>query len=215
MSGLVVRGSTDDWEQEVARGKLTFYSNAFRVDSVYRHVTRRGTSDFKGQEFTLSGLLYGRSVQVGVVLKPPVTFTRTFSQGVTTDTGDRQEVQTLRGEDRMRLPWRGWIGMVLQPRSDLRLGIAYELRPYGSARYTDAQGNTSRPWTSANLLRVASKWRRPPGCVCGVDCGARPKCSCPRAHLLRTTRSPARSTAPASGSYRRASVSIWLTNTPT
>jgi len=154
VSGLVVRGSTDDWEQEVARGKLTFYSNAFRVDSVYRHVTRRGTSDFKGQEFTFSGLLYGRSVQVAVVLKPPVTFTRTFSQEVTTDTGDRQEVQTLRGEDRMRLPWRGWIGMVLQPRSDLRLGIAYELRPYDSARYTDAQGNTSRPWTSAHLLRV-------------------------------------------------------------
>lgn len=162
LSGLVIRGSSEDLEQEIARGRLTFYSNAFRVDSVYRRVTRSGTSTFSGYEFTLSSILYGRYVSLGVVLKPPVTFTRTFSLEVTTDTGSHTTVAALQGEDRMRLPWRGTIGLVLRPRDELMVGMEYELRPYGSARYTDAQGNIHRPWVSANLFRVGAEVRMAP-----------------------------------------------------
>jgi len=157
VSGLVIRGSTEDLEQEVARGRLIFYSNAFRVDSVYRRITRSGTSTFRGYEFTFSSILYGRYVSVGVVFKPPGTFTRTFSLDVTADTGSGVAVTASEGEDHMRLPWRGTLGIVLQPRADLRLGMEYEFRPYGLARYTDAQGQTHQPWVSANLFRVGAE----------------------------------------------------------
>ena len=51
-SGMILDGSSDDVEQEVARGRLTFYSNAFRADSIYRRITKTGTSDFSGLALT-------------------------------------------------------------------------------------------------------------------------------------------------------------------
>ncbi|MCB0294688.1 MAG: hypothetical protein KDG51_05510, partial [Calditrichaeota bacterium] len=70
-SGLILDGSSDDYEQEIGRGNLTFFSNAFRLDSVNSRIIKTGTSDYSGSEFTLSSLISGRYVSLGVSVKLP------------------------------------------------------------------------------------------------------------------------------------------------
>ena len=157
-SGMFLDGSTDDYEQEVARGRLTFFSNAFRADSVYRRITKTSTSDFSGQELTLSSILTGRYVSVGFSVKPPATITRTYTMQVETDTTGTPSLSTIQGEDKLRLPWRGTIGLSLAPRDNLTVGLEYEVRPYESVRYVDSQGTETSPWLSASLFRLGADY---------------------------------------------------------
>ncbi|MCG3120075.1 MAG: hypothetical protein ALAOOOJD_02676 [bacterium] len=161
-SAMVLDGSTDDFEQEVARGKLTFFSNAFRADSVYGRITKTGTSDFSGREFNLSSILTGRYVSVGFAIKPPTTITRTYTMQVATDTTGTPALATVRGEDKLKLPWRGTIGLALAPRKNLAVGLEYEFRPYESAKYVDLNGIKTSPWLSASLFRVGVEYMLAP-----------------------------------------------------
>lgn len=157
-SGLFLDGSSDDFEQEISRGRLTFFSNAFRADSVYRRITKTGTSDFSGQEFTLSSILAGRYVSIGFALKLPTTMTRAYTMSIETDTTGTPSLSTVQGEDELELPWRGTVGISLKPRERLAVGIEYEFRPYASARYIDPQGTETAPWLSASLFRLGAEY---------------------------------------------------------
>ncbi|MDZ7292271.1 MAG: hypothetical protein ONB44_21995 [candidate division KSB1 bacterium] len=161
-SGLILAGSSDDFEQEVARGKLTFFSNAFRADSVYRRITKTGTSDFSGREFTLSSILAGRHVSIGFSIKLPTTITRKYTTQVATDTTGTPSLSTVQGEDKLQLPWRGTIGLALAPKEKLTIGLEYEFRPYESVRYVDSEGTKTSPWLSASLFRVGAEYRIAP-----------------------------------------------------
>jgi opacity protein-like surface antigen len=158
-SGMVLDGSTDDFEQEVARGRLTFFSNAFRADSVFGRIAKTGTSDFSGREFTFSSILSGRYVSVGFAVKPPATITRTYTMQVETNTTGTPSRSTIQDEDKLKLPWRGTIGLSLAPRENLMVGLEYEFRPYESGRYTDANGMETSPWLSASLFRVGAEYQ--------------------------------------------------------
>jgi opacity protein-like surface antigen len=153
-SGLVLDGSSDDFEQQVSRGRLTFYSNAFRADSVHSIITKTGTSDFSGQEFTLSSIISGRYVSAGFSVKFPSTITRAYNMEIRTDTTGTVSVSTLAGKDKMELPWRGTIGLALTPGKNLTIGLEYEFHPYASASYIDTDGTESTPWLSSSLFRA-------------------------------------------------------------
>jgi opacity protein-like surface antigen len=157
-SGMILRGSSDDYEHAVGRGNLTFFSNAFRVDSVYSRITSTGTSDFKGQEFTLSSIVTGRYVSIGFSIKPPSTITRSYSMQVVTDTTGTPAFSNNQGEDKLKLPWRGAVGLSLNPREKLTLGLEYEFRPYQSARYIDMNGVETSPWLSSSLFHVGVQY---------------------------------------------------------
>jgi hypothetical protein len=157
-SGMVLDGSTDDYEQQVARGKLTFFANAFRADSVYSRITKTGTSDFSGQEFTFSSILSGRYVSIGFAVKLPTTISRSYTMQVETDTTGTAVLSTLQGKDKLKLPWRGTVGLSLTPRENLTLGFEYEFRPYKSARYVDANGSETKPWLSSSLFRAGAEF---------------------------------------------------------
>lgn len=154
VSGMILNGSTDDFEQQLGRGRLTFFSNAFRVDSVYNRITRTGTSEYSGLEFTVSGIHYGEYVSVGFSMKPPTTITRTFTMNIATDTTGNPTTSTLSGEDEIKLPWRGSAGIAIRPHERLLFALEYDLRPYNSVRYTDSDGNESKPWLSSSLVRA-------------------------------------------------------------
>ena len=159
ISGLLLKGSSDDFEQQVQRGELIFYANEFRADSSQGHLTMSGTSEFTGMEFTLGSVLNGRFASVGFVLKPPMKFTRTYQIEVAGDTSGTPFASTFNDEDRFQLPWRGSVGLLLKPREKLKIGLEYELRPYASATFTSStQGETS-PWESSSLFRIGTEYQ--------------------------------------------------------
>jgi len=162
ISGMILDGSTDDFEREVSRGRLTFFSNAFRADSVFSRNTKTGTSDFSGQEFTLSSILTGRYVRVGFSVKLPTTITRKYTIKVVEASNIAIVSYSGQGEDKLKLPWRGTIGFSLTPRKNLTVGIAYEFRPYESVRHIDSNGRGTSPWLSASLFRLGAEYRIAP-----------------------------------------------------
>lgn len=157
-SGLFLDGSSDDYEKEVGRGNIIFFENAFRNDSTYNRITKTGTSDFSGHEFTLSSILNGRFVSIGFSFKLPTTLTRSYSMQVVTDTTGTPSVSTIKGEDKMKLPLHGTVGLSLTPKKNLRIGLEYEFRPYASAKYIDTNGTETSPWLSASLFHVGAEY---------------------------------------------------------
>jgi opacity protein-like surface antigen len=161
-SAMHLTGSSDDFERTMARGNLTFYFNAFRNDSVYSLTTKNGTSDFSGQEYTISSILNSRYVSIGFSLKLPTTITRSYSIKVATDTTGSPAHSEIRGEDELKLRWRGMLGLSLTPKENLRIGLEYDFRPYESVRYANESGAETSPWLPASLFRVGVEYTATP-----------------------------------------------------
>jgi len=158
VSGMILKGSSDDAEQHVARGLLTFYPNYFRIDSVYGRLSQAGTSDYTGQEFTVSAVYRGPAISLGFSVKPPSTIKRTYSAQVRNDTTGSTSVTTVSGSDKIRLPWRGTVGGSISMLRNLTLALEYEVRSYASATYTANDGTTSDPWLSSSEVHVGAEF---------------------------------------------------------
>jgi hypothetical protein len=158
VSGMILRGTTDDFMQYTGRGSIMFYKNSFRVDSVYSHISQSGTSDYSGAEFTLSGVYRGKNLTLGFAIKPPTTITRSYTGQHQVDTGGSIVTSAISGEDKMKLPWRGTVGLSLAVKENLSIHMEYEFRPFESAVYTDAGGTTSSPWLSAAVLHAGLEY---------------------------------------------------------
>jgi len=158
VAGMILNGSTDDFERHTGRGRLTFYTNYFRLDSVYKRITKTGTSDYSGQEFTLSGQYAGRAITIGLNVKPPMTVKRSFTSNVETDTTGVPSKSAVKGKDEMQFPWRGTVGLSLMPTERLRFALEYDIRPYGSALYRATNGAETNPWLSSSMLHVGAEY---------------------------------------------------------
>src|ERR1035437_9429345 len=76
LSGMLIKGSTNDFESQIGRGKLTFFTSYFRVDSVDYQNSKTGTSDYSGVELTFSGIYKSGNLTMGFSIKPPASITR-------------------------------------------------------------------------------------------------------------------------------------------
>ena len=146
----------------VDRGRLKFFSNYFRLDSIYYHVTSTTTSDYSGAEFTVSGVYRSQHVTVGFSVKPPTTITRKFSGQIETDTTGSSVVTAINDQDKTTLPWRGTIGLSIALRENLTLAVEYEMRPYASLEYKKTEGTKTTPWLSSNLFHVGAEFAATP-----------------------------------------------------
>ena len=106
----------------------------------------------------MSSILTGRYVSIGFSVKPPATIARAYTMEVDADTTGIPSLSTIQGEDKLKLPWRGSIGLSLTPREKLTVGLAYEFRPYSSVRYVDSEGSETAPWLSASLFRLGAEY---------------------------------------------------------
>ncbi|MCX6144177.1 MAG: hypothetical protein NTZ35_13260 [Ignavibacteriales bacterium] len=172
VSGMILKGSTDDIEVRVGRGRMLFFTNSLRLDRPgTTSFTKTGTSDYSGAEFSLSAEYTSRYFNVGFSVKPPSTITRKFSMVISQDSValskrflskiDSIHVITnssMSGEDNIQLPWRGTFGFGLKLRENLRIGISYEVRSYASAQYTGLNGTTTNPWLSCSILHVGGEY---------------------------------------------------------
>lgn len=161
ISGMILKGSSDDFEQRNGRGRLVFYQNYFRLDSVNlnKKITQTGTSDFSGYEITFSGIYHGRHVDFGFSVKPPISIKRKYTSQIQIDTIGSSTILSLNGEDEMKLPWRGNVGVSINLLQNLSLGMEYEIRPYTSAIYKNADGTETKPWLSASLFHVGAVYK--------------------------------------------------------
>lgn len=157
-SGMLLKGSADDLETTVGRGRLVFYSSYFRLDSVDYRSRTTGTSDFSGEEYTLSGIYRGKFLSLGFAIKPPSTITRTFTSVVQSDSVGISTSMTTSGEDKVKLPWRGMAGISLALKENFSIGLEYEIRSYASAVYTGSDGAETNPWLSYSLLRFGAEY---------------------------------------------------------
>ncbi len=158
VSGIVLKGTSDDLEQQIARGKLTFFSNAFRIDSVFHRTLKSGTSEFNGHELTISSQWVGRYATLGVSLRPATTISRAYRLTLQTESDAGFQFEAIVGKDKLKLPWRGAIGLMLAPRDNLSFGLEYEVRPYKSLRYIAPSGEEAKPWLPASLVRVGAEY---------------------------------------------------------
>lgn len=158
VSGMILKGNSDDNEERIERGRIVFYNSYFRLDSIYNRRTNSGTSEYSGQEFTFSGSYQSRHLGIGFSIKPPTTITRKFKGQQYTDTTGSTTVGTANGEDKILIPWRGTIGLSIVLRENLTLGIGYELRSYAFAEYKKSDGTKTNPWLSSNLFHVGAEF---------------------------------------------------------
>ncbi len=173
VSGMLLKGTVDDLEARVGRGLMTFYNNYLRLSkNAVTGYTKTGTSEFSGTEFTLSAKYSGRFYEFGVAIKPPTTITRKYSSEMRTDSVTAVSTlnhrvdslhtawtSTLAGEDNVKLPWRGTVGLSVKVSDRLTVGLGYEIRSYALAVYTGADGVGSNPWLSASLWQVGAEFK--------------------------------------------------------
>lgn len=165
VSATFLRGRSDDLEEKVGRGRLTFFANAFRADSVGWRLSRSGSSEFRGRELTLSWMVTGRHVSMGVSAKPPCEVTRTYAMHVvSTALQDLYDVSLAteapnQGQDRLRLPWRASVAISITPRERLMLSFEQGFRPYKLAHYVDPQGKKGSPWLPSSPFRVGCQYQ--------------------------------------------------------
>jgi hypothetical protein len=154
VSGMMLKGSTDDMETRIDRGTIVFFASYFRLDSAYNRVTTTGTSDYTGQEYTLSGTYAGKYLTLAVSARPPMTITRKYSATIQRDTAGASGSRSISGEDKLELPWRGTVGVSLAIKENVRLTAGYEIKSYASALYQNSDGVKSNPWLSSYLFHA-------------------------------------------------------------
>ncbi len=158
VSGMLLDGSSDDFETRIDRGKLIIYNSYFRLDSIYNRVGSVGISKYRGAEFTLSGSYRSRHIIFGFSVKPPTVITRTFNTQVQTDTSGASRAANISGKDKTMIPWRGTVGLSFALRENLRLGLEYEMRPFASTKFTASDGSVTYPWLSSNLFHIGAEF---------------------------------------------------------
>lgn len=160
ISGMYIKGSTDDFQRNVGRGKIIFlHYYAFWLDPANYTTTLEGTSDFKGMEFTLSAIYKTQYFNVGASIKLPTVLDRDYSYTNTVDSTGAHLVSTVSGSDKIKLPWRGTVGISIPIKKKFEIGLEYEIRPYSSAVYTDNSGAESNPFKKCSELRAGVSYQ--------------------------------------------------------
>jgi hypothetical protein len=157
LSGMLIKGSTNDFESQLGRGRLVFYASYFRVDSVDYQNTKTGTSDYSGAELNISGLYKSGSLTLGFSIKPPTSITRDYKYSYQSDSLKVSKTVAVSGSDKIKLPWRGNVGLSVSVLDNLRAVLEYELRPMGNANYVSS-GVTTNPWRSSHLLHIGAEY---------------------------------------------------------
>jgi hypothetical protein len=172
VSGMYLKGSTDDKEVQVGRGRMLFFTSSMRLDRPgTTSYQKTGTSDYSGMEFGLSAQYTSRYLTVGISVKPPTTISRDYSGSFTQDSValskkylskiDSVTIHTsgtIGTHDEIILPVRGTFGFGFRLRENLVLGLSYEIRPFASAQYSGKTGGTANPWLSCSILHVGGEY---------------------------------------------------------
>jgi long-subunit fatty acid transport protein len=176
-SVTLLSGSSDDLEQRVERGNLSFAINQgeakdFMVDTVYYYQTKKGTSTFTGTIFNI-GLLYQQPrYSIGLTVKPPMTLSRSWDRDVSSIDSTKKPIpiridSLIRksfhetGKDNLKFPLVYSLGIVLKPTEKWTVAFDYEVRNLAEAELTSSSsGTASNPWINSKAaMRFGAEYR--------------------------------------------------------
>jgi opacity protein-like surface antigen len=158
VSAQVLKGTTNDYSYHVGRGLLIMHQTFFGLYSYSYNSSLVGTSDYSGQEYTISCTYQGRFVTFGVAVKPPTTISRDYKGTLQTDSAGSNSVSVpVSGSDEMKLPLRGSVGMGIALRENVSFNVEYEYLPYSTAQYT-AGGISSEPWLDGYKFKAGLEY---------------------------------------------------------
>ncbi len=146
VGGLYISGTIEDEETREGYGKLEFFSNDFRYTPDSTLMISQGTSDLSGLELTFSSVYQTENVMLAFSIKPPTKISRDFT---TTIDSTQDE-----GTDDIALPLRGSIGIGINPRPNVLIGIEYHYTPYSLAEYINTNGKETKPWLDCSSFHV-------------------------------------------------------------
>jgi hypothetical protein len=159
VSALLLNGQTDDYESSMSRGVLRMHRNYFGLYKYANDTINIGSSDFSGYEYTISGLYNKQNFTFGIALKPSTTITRKYNGTTQIDTGgNNSNINNICQTDKIRIPWRGTIGIGMVLRENISVGVQYEYLPYSSAIYSGAT-LSSKPWLDASSFHVGFEYQ--------------------------------------------------------
>jgi hypothetical protein len=158
ISVQLLDGSSDDREQRWERGRLRFYQNYFRAESVYYRVDRNGTSEYSGTEVTLSAEWHIRAVTFGASVNLPTLIERSYSYAETVDTTGTSRTTRGNGKDKISLPARGRAGLSIRLAEHLDVALEYAYHPYAEAEYTPSSGPKHHPWLSSGDIMFGARY---------------------------------------------------------
>lgn len=161
-SATILTGSSEDREQRVERGLLTFFYDKFRSDSISGVVTTNGTSTYTGVIPALGAILRQEVFTLGLSVRLPMTMTRYWERTIRTDTAGTSTVRTEEGKDLLEMPLAVSLGGVLHPGPTVDVTIDYDIRNNGDTRYTPAGGAALHPWLNGNTFRAGVEYRPAP-----------------------------------------------------
>jgi opacity protein-like surface antigen len=159
VSAILLQGQTDDYETVLSRGILRMHRNYFGLYPFIKDSVKAGISDFSGIEYTFSGSYNKQNFTFGFTLKPPITITRKYTGTTQIDsTGNYSHSNEENKTDKMKLPWRGTIGIGMNLRENISVGVQYEYSPYSLSAYTH-DSLSSKPWLDASSFRVGFEYQ--------------------------------------------------------
>jgi hypothetical protein len=159
VSAAILSGSSDDREEVTGRGLVhLMYANALSIDSVDTHITKVGTSKYKGTMYTVGFLVHQPYYSFAISVHPSFTITRDWNRTVTTHKSALNAMFTESGTDKVTYPWNYSLGLGLHPTDRIVIGVDYEVRSNADATY---QVGTTRqnPWLDSQIFRVGLEYK--------------------------------------------------------
>ncbi|MBI5473139.1 MAG: outer membrane protein transport protein [Ignavibacteriae bacterium] len=169
-SGTYYTGSSDDVEQRLDRGFLTFSYNRFRIQDTVKYASARtGSSTYSGFGGTLAVKFEQPRFSVAATLQLPYTlkrkYTRTFrsTESVLINRASDSSVTTTinlddTGTENIRYPLTYSLGVLLKPSDRWAIAFDYDVRRLDRVEYTLNDGTMSRPWVDGASFRVGAEY---------------------------------------------------------
>lgn len=170
VSATYYTGSSDDIEQRLDRGFLTFIYNRFKVQDTVKYASiRSGTSTYSGLGITLGVKIEQPVYALAAVVELPYTMERKYSRSFhsredilivrATDSVKTTIVNTTEsGTEKIQYPTAYSIGLLLTPFSKWSFAFDYEARNLNQVEYTLANGSTSKPWVGESTFKIGAEY---------------------------------------------------------
>lgn len=159
ISLLVINGESDDYESKISRGLMRMFRNYFGLYQYQLDSIKTGKSSYSGNEWTLSGMYSAENFNFGISVKPPSIIKRIFKGNQRIDTVRViMSSQDIKVVEELVLPWRTIIGLSINLKKNLKLGVQLDVNPYSSTTLLNNNQTWSKPWLDGKSFRVGLEY---------------------------------------------------------